>query len=358
MQYRISAIGETMRTDASCAHNLFVVSEIQAKVDFFRIGNHMKMTMTATEEIKQVYKQLPPEKWREFAYFSANIQHILGVEFGSHHLKGYQKLKRYTAQQALLDLRSGLPDHIPNNRLKEVIQGKAALFVSFHYGSYRTLPLRILREGRSVCVLLSQDVYSKYKAYYSDLLAKNDNAHEPGKLYLLPVEDPSLFFKLRRLVASDTHVFVYADGGNGTFTLPAKERLQQVQLVQASLHVRSGYLDFAYLLGLSVQLVLDCSQTPLILHGSDASLFCYNSGKGCNRREFVYQTLIEIYNQFGRIVQNAPFLWETLLYLHRRSLPQSDVLSWKKPFRLLPFSYQRREYDLDRYTYRVYRYNL
>ncbi|MGO3267793.1 MAG: hypothetical protein ACTIK3_13980 [Sphingobacteriaceae bacterium] len=313
--------------------------------------------MMMTNEIKNICNYLPEEKWREFAYFSANTQHILGLPFGKAHLRGYLKLKKYNSQQALLDLRNGLPDDVRNDQIKEYMADEPALFVSFHYGAYRTLPLRILREGRSVCVLLSQDVYAVYSKYYEKLLSTTDSSDRTARLHLLPVEDPSVFFKLRKMVAAGMHVFVYADGAKGTFASPTNERLKRIQLLNGSINVRSGYLDFAYLLGLQVHLVLDRSENPLAIKDSDSSLFCYKLQNNGNRREFVEKTLLEIYDQLGQVLNQAPYRWEALWYLHRHCLPQSDVLSWERQLRVLPFSHHQKQLGLDRYTYRVHQLN-
>ena len=123
-----------------------------------------------TETIKKIYKQLTPESSREFAYFSANLQHICGLPLGETHLRHYHRLKQYFTEQAALDLRSGLTAGKTNQRLKYAIDHGPSLFVSFHYGSYRTLPLKILAQGRSICVLLSQEVYDVYADYYRKIL--------------------------------------------------------------------------------------------------------------------------------------------------------------------------------------------
>lgn len=310
-----------------------------------------------TDAIKKICDYLPEEQWREFAYFSANIQHILGVPFGTPHLKEYLKLKKYSSSQALLDIRNGLPNDIRNDRIKEYLTNEPSLFVSFHYGAYRTLPLRILREGRSVCVLLSQDVYSIYAEYYKSLLPAMDSPEGSPRLHLLPVEDPLVFFKLRKVVASGMHVFVYADGAKGTFALPSQERLKRIQLLNASINVRSGYLDFAYLLGLHVHVLLDRSENPLEIKDSESSLFCYNVQSEGNRQEFVEKALLEIYGQLGKVLKGEPHAWEAFLYLHRHCLPQSEVLSWERQSRILPFSYNQKDCGLDRYTYRVHALN-
>lgn len=306
------------------------------------------------DEIQDVCYRLPIEKWREFAYFSANLEHILGLRFGKAHLRGYLQLTEYTTKQAFLDLRDGLPIATRSDTIKEAIHGKPAMFVSFHYGSYRTLPLRLLQEGRSVCVLLSQDVYDVYKEYYKNLLPLSGAPERAARLHLLRAEEPSVFFKLREMVAKGTHVFVYADGSNGTFSQPTKERLKRITLLNASISVRSGYLDFAYLLGLPVHLLLDRSEDPLKIGQLEAALFCYKLHSADNRREFVERALWEIYHQFGRILNNRPYLWEALLYLHRHYLPQSSVLDWDRRYRILPFSDEEQRGGLDRFTYRVH----
>ena len=309
-----------------------------------------------TETIEKIYKQLTPESSREFAYFSANLQHICGIPFGETHLRHYHQLKQYFTEQAALDLRCGLTAGTTNQRLKHAIDQGPSLFVSFHYGSYRTLPLKILAQGRSICVLLSQDVYDIYADYYRKLLdIPRVHGESRACLHLLKAEDPTLFFKLREMVANGISIFVYADGAKGTLSLPSERGLQRVKLLNATMPVRTGYLDFSYLLGIAAYVLIDLASDPAHAKEGESALFCYKLPPRKNRKNFVADSSVEIYGAFGKILDKRPFFWEALLYLHRTSVPVSEPFDQEAEDRIIPFLWKQGRYILDRYTYRSFR---
>jgi len=304
--------------------------------------------------INKLEQQLPRQSWKEFAYFSANWEHILGVPFGQGHIQGYKQLKEYTAKQACLDLRNGFRPKTQHPKFLGAIHGNPAMMISFHFGSYRTLPLRVLSQGRSVCVLLSQDVYDLYAEYYENLLESGTQGNPGAKLFLLKVEDPALFFKIRKMKALGAHIFVYADGSRGAVCSEQEERLPEVSLLQANMHVRSGFLGMAHLLGMDSYLLLDHTPDPLEDSKGKSDLFCYKVSGRSDRREFVAAGLAEIYARFGKALKKNPFMWEAFLYLHCHSRPESSVFNWKRSSRMLPFYYRKSFWGLDRFTYRTY----
>jgi hypothetical protein len=309
-----------------------------------------------TETIEKIYKQLTPESSREFAYFSANLQHICGLPLGAAHLHHYHRLKQYFTEQAAIDLRSGLTAGTTNQPFKHAIDQGPSLFVSFLYGSYRTLPLKILAQGRSICVLLSQDVHDVYADYYRKLLdIPRVHGESRACLYLLKAEDPTLFFKLREMVANDISISVYADGAKGTLSLPSERGLQKVRLLNATIPVRTGYLDFSYLLGIASYVVIVLASDPAKAKEGESAVFCYKIPARKNRKEFVADSSVEIYRSFGKILDGRPFLWEALLYLHRSSVPVSESFDQQADDRIIPFLWQQERYILDRYTYRSFR---
>jgi len=214
-------------------------------------------------KIREHYGSLPAESWEEFAHFSANLQHILGIPFSARHFQEYTACRAYARRQAGLDLRAGITVPFADRNLARLAAGPPAMFVSFHFGSYRSVPLRILALGRSVCVVLSRDVLAKYSRYYSALLADPGDPDGPAGLLLLEAEDPSLFFKLRRAARRGMHAFVYADGARGARAAGNEQgQLISVELLSGRLGARSGYLDFAHMLDMGVHLLLDSALQP------------------------------------------------------------------------------------------------
>lgn len=290
----------------------------------------------------------------EFAYFSANMGHI----FPGYGLRGqtavYLRLKDYASWQARLDLRDGLGKISPQAHLRELSCAGPAMYVSFHFGSYRTLPLELLAGGRSVCVVLSGDLLAAYGEYHSGLMGTGMPGAGHARLYLASADDPSLFFRLRGMVKAGAHIFVYADGGHGARRDPAGKGLARVQLGSAAMMVRSGYLAIAHLLDLDVHLLLDHSPGPFQPMGEGRSISCYKLPRRGSRGDSVRDGLGLLYAKFQQALLECPERWEALLYLHRHCMPRSHIGGWGPQGRLLGFTDGKRPYALDRYTYRKY----
>ena len=228
------------------------------------------------------------------------------------------------------------------------------MLVSFHYGAYRTLPLRILSYGCSVCVLLSSDVYPRYEKYYKALIGKGEPKRTPARLYLVKAEDPALFFKLRSMAKAGIHLFVYADGGKGARHQSSLRGQSLVHLGEAALGVRSGFLDMAYLLGLDVHLLMDLSKDPLELKLNDTEVSCYKiEGRG-DRPEYIVGVLQALYKNLYKALVKDPAPWEALMYLHRQCVPKSTLEHWEMNHRLVGFTEQGKGYIMDRFTYRIH----
>ncbi|WFB63265.1 hypothetical protein PZ892_16525 [Sphingobacterium sp. WM] len=291
---------------------------------------------------------------KEFAYFTANLGHIFpGLDLQEQVIL-YKKLKNYSSRQAHLNLRGGLKPSSCPSQLRYLASGRPCMFVSFHFGSYRSLPLQILAQGRSVCVLLSKDVFDLYQKYYCRLLGSGQPKESCPRLYLLRAEDSTLFFKLRSMQKAGVPLFIYADGDRGALKDPSGKGLSKIQLGSAEMMVRSGYLEIAHLLNMEVHLLLDHSPDPLSQDQLDARIFCYKLKKYDSKKDFVQNGLKGIYEKFHASLRKAPALWEALLYLHRYNLPKSSINQWNTKERLLGFTSDSKSYALDRFTYRKY----
>ncbi len=305
------------------------------------------------KKIREHYGSLPAESWEEFAHFSANLQHILGIPFSVRHFQEYTACRAYARRQAGLDLRAGITVPFADRDLARLAAGPPAMFASFHFGSYRSVPLRILALGRSVCVVLSREVMAKYSRYYSSLLVNPGDPDGPPGLLLVEAEDPSLFFKLRSATRRGMHAFVYADGARGARAAGKEQgQLISVELLKGRLGAMSGYLDFAHMLDMGVHLLLDSALQPQLgFQGQEirAMTLPWDS----DRRRFAERSLGEIFRCFGRSLRQFPHLWEPLLYLHRQGVPTSALAGWKADERLVPLD-PKMHWGLDRYTYRRY----
>ncbi|WP_313260707.1 hypothetical protein [Sphingobacterium sp.] len=303
-----------------------------------------------TYSLKSLYEAFGECKWRDFAYFMANAQHVLGPTDLATSVREYCLLRDYADRQSAQDLRGGFPCSQSDRQAAQEIASVPGMFVSFHYGAYRTLPLRLLSAGISVCVVISRDLLADYSSYYRELLSEPLRGAE---LYFLAAEDPMLFFRLKGMVNRGVHPFVYADGARGALD-PAREKaLRRVIVKNAGLRVRCGFLDLAYLLGIPVNFLLDISGDPGQCR--DFRVFGrYGAHGSTTREEFVDSAVKDIFGKFSGQLEKEPFLWESWFYLHRYFLPVSDQLAWDPSDRLVPIRRGKYFYLLDKYSYRVH----
>jgi len=307
-----------------------------------------------------MYDTMTMEEWNEFVYFSSNVRHVLHQQDMNKVINSYEKLRDYVVKQSNLDLRVGVEPEPADALFFESFHGTACLFVTFHYGSYRTLPLRLLAQGISVAVLLSADIFETYKEYYRSMLGSSAKdigcqmqAASHGRMYLLQAEDPQLIFKIKKMQAFGIHLFVYADGGRGLKPVAQQAKLQSVDFLNSKLQVRAGFLDIAYLLEMPVNLLLEQSE-KLNEPTGILWLACYKRDLLSRRVDFVQSTIQDIYKRFAKQLMQKPFMWEAWFYLHVHSIPHSDVLSWSKAERLFPIFHGENKGMIDRFSYRIH----
>ncbi|MGH2624166.1 MAG: hypothetical protein ACRDE7_10910, partial [Sphingobacterium sp.] len=214
------------------------------------------------DQLKSMYETSTPEEWNEFVYYSSNVRHVLQQQDINEVMDSYQELSNYVVKQSSLDLRTGVNPEEVDRPFCKSLQGMTHLFVTFHYGSYRTIPLRLLAQGISVAVLLSSDIFEEYKSYYQSIIGSSAkdigcmmHPESKGRMYLLKAEDPQLIFKIKKMKAFGIHLFVYADGGRGVKPVTQDTKLQTVNFLNSKIQVRAGFLDIAYLLEMPVTLV-------------------------------------------------------------------------------------------------------
>ena len=312
------------------------------------------------DQLKSMYETLTPEEWNEFVYYSSNVRHVLQQQDISLVIDSYQELRNYVVKQSTLDLRAGVDPAEADSSFCESFQGTTQLFVTFHYGSYRTIPLRLLAQGISVAVLLSAEIFEEYKAYYQSILGSSAkdigclmHATSRGRMYLLKAEDPQLIFKIKKMKTFGIHLFVYADGGRGLNPVAQQAKLQTVTFLNAKLQVRAGFLDIAYLLEMPVRFVLEQSE-KLNEPTEILCLSCYKRDLFRSRLEFVQSTIQDIYERFAKELLRKSFMWEAWFYIHVHSIPHSDVLTWGKAERLFPIFLGDNAGMIDRFTYRIH----
>lgn len=301
-------------------------------------------------QTRALMQQYDPQDWIDFAFFSANVQHILDVHDLDRQAALYAEAKRFASEQASLDMEGIRRDTGPSSPLHDLPPG---FIVSFHFGYYRLLPARLLSQGLSLAVLVSADVVEQEKAYYRCLIGDRWG----DRLQFLPVEEDGLFFRIKALIDKGYHVFCFVDGGKGTRPMSDNEctGISEVALLSSLIRVRNGYAQMAYVLGCPVYQPYGHSLCAVQIQQEEIRTFDpkdYDS-----RASFVQESVSKIFHYFGTQLHKDPMAWEGWFYIHRYMKPRSIHQNWPLKTRYIPFKHHDKAFLLNKLDFQSYAIN-
>lgn len=303
------------------------------------------MKQTTYENIMHSYTA---EEWMSFAFFSANVQHVLGQNDLPSQLALYRSYLDYSAVQARLDLSAGWAGACSPTVRQCLEQG--AMVVSFHFGQYRLIPLSLLALGYRVCLLVSREVFTAQVAHYRAAVC----ADWFERLVFLVAEDPRLFFKVRQYRQAGYTVLCYADGGAGA-VIPGRRpaATSKVNLGHTAIAARSGFAAMAFLLGSPICILLGPVAPPdsgWILE----ELAVYRPQAYRLRADYVQQAVSGIYRQLFLALIRYPECWECWADLHSLMPVQPQHTDWPPQDRYILFEKQDEGFLLDKVSYAIY----
>lgn len=288
------------------------------------------------------------ERGCEFAFFSANVQHILGVAEPRVQLELYRQTKVFAEQQAALDLHDSMADVTLD---VSGLESQEPIFVvAHHYGYYRLLPLLLLAYSRRICIIVSEGVLAEQRRYYAEVMQDQ----WADKLLFVTAEDPHLFFKLRQLTQKGYDILCYLDGGAGAKTaIRNEDRYVPVAVLHGLVSARRGFIDMAYLLGRRIAL-LGPMVGPLSGKYRLDLLPKLDPQHYDTRFNFAMNVLNSVYHWLGERLEIYPQYWEGWLYIHRDMRPESWEDPWPDQQRYIPFRVGQDYYLLDKYSYKTF----
>lgn len=281
--------------------------------------------------------------WYSFAFFSANIYHVMEMTDLQQQMRLYHRTVSYTDIQADTE---GIP--LVGAESGNMEWDKPGMMVSFHYGLYRQQPLQMLVAGKKVCVLVSRTVRKAQEEIYRQVIgpARKNN------LRFAEAEDPSLFFKLRQCLSEGYHILCYADGNRDAAVSPRNPKTAKVPLLSTHMRVRTGFLHMAYLLGCPVYPIWDGTT----IEGDGEGQQEIDPQAYRSKEVFIQKSIEYIYGSFDVSVREEPYKWEGWFYLHesivgcienKKKLTQAEE-------RYIPFERADKYYLLDKATYACY----
>ncbi|PRD51993.1 hypothetical protein [Sphingobacterium gobiense] len=288
-------------------------------------------------------------EWMEFAFFSANFQHVMQLYGHPLQLQYFDQTVEFAQQQTRADLSTGLAAAC-SPMLSQALEDNAVI-VTFHFGFYRTIPVSLLRMGYRVALLVSREVFESQQAFYAQVLQPEWFA----RLLFVLAENPKLFFRVRQLREQGYQVLCYADGGAGVKQgQMGAEKRTQVRLGEAYLPARSGFADMAYLLQVPLCLLMPPAVPP-VTDWVLQELEIHSPKEYPSRQAYVEKVMHSAYGHLGNAIRQTPHAWECWFYLHRTMQPRSFMEGWPIAERFIPLLHGQQGFVLDKGLYRVYR---
>lgn len=283
--------------------------------------------------------------WRDFVFFSANVQHLLGI----HQLDIQQRLYRaainFSGRQAETDVTKFQFEDETFWLSPECAQ----FILSFHFGYYRAVPAFLVQRGYKLCIPVAKEVMSQQSQHYAALLGDRWQK----QVVFLEAEDPYLFFKLRRQMDLGYHIFCYLDGGVSAAKGAQRRKLKKMPFLNGRISVQHGILDMAHLLGKKMTVLI--AEMPIENeHITIRTLDHCDVNWYPNRKHFTEYNSRIIYEEFEEVLLEYPEAWEAWLYLHKTMSPSSDETKWPAANRIISFSNKEKQLLFDKFTYLSY----
>ncbi|MBB1645593.1 hypothetical protein [Sphingobacterium sp. UME9] len=284
--------------------------------------------------------------WRNFVFFSANVQHLLGI----HQLDIQQNLHRaainFSRRQAQTDATKFL---FADNIFWLSPPERPQVILSFHFGYYRAVPAFLLQRGYKLCIPVAKEVILQQSQHYAALLGDRWQK----QVVFLDAEDPYLFFKLRQQMDLGFHIFCYLDGGVSAAKDLQAQKLSEIPFLNGSIKIKHGILHMAFLLQKNITVLIAkiaAENEPIVI----CALSHWYSNWFPSARQFADYFSRIIYRDFEEVLLEYPEAWEAWLYLHKTMSPSSDVATWSANNRIISFSMQDKQLLLDKFNYLSY----
>lgn len=283
--------------------------------------------------------------WRDFVFFSANVQHLLGI----HQLDIQQNLHRATINFSRRQAETDTTKFQFQDETNWILPERAQFILSFHFGYYRAVPAFLLQRGYKLCIPMAKDVMLQQSQHYATLLGDRWQK----QVVFLEAEDPYLFFKLRQQMDLGYHVFCYLDGGVSAAKDFQAQKLNEIPFLNGSIKIKHGILHMAFLLQKNITVLIAkiaAENEPIVI----CALSHWYKNWFPSAGQFADYFSRIIYQDFEGVLLEYPEAWEAWLYLHKTMSPKSDGATWPPTNRIISFNMKEKQLLLDKFTYLSY----
>lgn len=274
---------------------------------------------------------------RAFAFFSANLRHLLPeMPYEKHaalfvQAGAYRKLAD-TLDRFPLDLRA----EVESEGAGLLSVDRPGIFAAFHTGPYRLLGRWLASQGKPLTLLVSSDVAAKQEGDFDVWYKQCSVAMENDSLECLMAEDPMVFRKMMRALERGRCLLIYVDGQTGVRQQAGGSGSLSLGFLGAPLWVRTGVADLARLAQVPIY--------PLFAYFDEARkpvVRCLPAlmppDKAASRAEWTQHCMHDLYQRLEAAVRQRPAQWEGWLYIHHDLAAKSNpggLLRYYMPFAL------------------------
>ncbi|GGH18234.1 hypothetical protein FAZ19_11825 [Sphingobacterium alkalisoli] len=283
-----------------------------------------------------------------FAFFSANVHHVLGISAFDEQVDLFHKANSFADQQAG-DAHPFLLADLPFNAEWQMLT--PGIIATFHFGHYRLLPLLLALSHIPICIMVSQTVKEKQQAYYQNILDEERCAN----VGFIVAEDPRLFFQIRSYLGKGYHILCYVDGGKGLGKTELQTHAMSMDFLHCTLWIRTGFAHIAYLSDVPIYAAWECMDRN---NNREFKPTIYRPLANDSRINFVYRCVHALYADFARSLRSRPFAWENLFYLQDSIRLSADKIYLPDTDRYVPFRQEDHYFILDKSNYLSYPLNL
>lgn len=286
---------------------------------------------------------------RQFAFFSANLQHLLpSIDFDQHAYL-FKSLLSRRSDQSMNRLMKCHFNGFPGHDLDKHLLSAPSIFATFHYGNYTLLPAMLLHSRVPFSVLISTDVAKEQREKYEQIQLKLQGKIDSDLFSLIIAESPTVLFQMKEAIKDNKHIVTYMDGNMGSVSRQGDKNTLRLKFLNQELRVRTGIAHLAFMLACPIHLAIMAnnadSQNPFVFYKR------LMPAKKCTRLEYVNETVSHIYSLFSKVLERDPVGWEGWLYVHF-DLVISDEKKLKLFFKhYIPFSIGQNYFLLEKDTF-------
>lgn len=277
------------------------------------------------EEVQQMNIGENEERQRLFAFFSANVMHLMPrINVNTHqtHFKEvclHQHLSWKDQFDPSLHHRMKIKGWDAD--VVDKLRSSPGIICTYHTGSYRLINRLLAEENVSFSLVVNTEVFNEEATAFKTAFTRF-NPSSSHNFDLIDAQQPTALLKMMRAYKSGRNLLLYVDGNTGAGTTTNNN--VTVNFMNGHLSVRKGVAVLASALKCPIYSVA-CIRNAV----DEVDFHWYHSicqPRGVERESFIQNTMQAVYDNLASALKEHPFQWECWLYLQQQLvLPKTKV---------------------------------